>query len=811
MRMGVLLCLVCAISSANAQTTAGGFVPPVSISGTAASLLNMKGIAVDAAGDVYFAAGGYYSYTVLRWDAGTGILTNVAGNGTPGFTGDNGPATSAQLDGVNDIALDAAGDLYIADANNGRVRKVSNGIITTVAGGGTSQPCDGCAATSVNLYFLTGIATDSTGNLYVFNGGFVFKSSNGVLANVLGSATFSNSSNIPPAAAAMDSAGNLYIADLGFNQIRKIANGTITTVAGTGVPGFNGDGGPATSAQLTGPRGVAVDAAGDLYISDTGNQRIRKVSNGAITTVAGGGPAVPGLGDNGPATAALLNYPFGVAVDRAGNIYIEDALNHRIRKIANGVITTVAGGGSTPVLTARSAGTFATTGSMSVGRQGSTATLLDNGRVLVAGGWVSPNYTASAELYDPATGSFSPTGGMTSTLAATIATLLADGRVLIVGTTDPNNTSALAGTQLYDPATGTFFSGPSALNISRPVTATLLNNGKVLITGGSGPLPTAVTDYAAELYDPLTGVFTSAGEMSWAHSSPTATLLADGRVLFAEGHCPGLDLRGNELYDPVTGAFTAIAETQSCLSGGPSAVLLANGQVLIGGSIYDPSSGTFTSAPEVVEWGNTRTLLGDGTVLVAGGEPPLCYTLYLCGDFDVPDAYLRDPASGNFGFTGLMAFPRYGAQGTYLPDGTVLISGGIDLPVNDPNLATVELYRPVALTAAPSLFSTSGDANGQGAIWHATGEITSPQNPAVSGEILSMYTTSLIQGGVIPPRVIMGGRLAEIVYFGAAPGYPGYYQLNFRVPEGVAGSAVPLKLRYLDRPSNGVTITIASR
>ena len=142
----------------------------------------------------------------------------------------------------------------------------------------------------------------------------------------------------------MDSAGNLYIADSGNNRIRKVSNGVITTVAGNGESGFSGDGGPATRARLSKPTGVAVDRAGNLYISDTANSRVRKVSRGVITTVAGNG--TDGFsGDGGPATSAQLFRPNGLAVDSAGKIYIVDEV-HRIREISNGVITTVAGNGT---------------------------------------------------------------------------------------------------------------------------------------------------------------------------------------------------------------------------------------------------------------------------------------------------------------------------------------------------------------------------------------------------------------------------------------------------------------------------------
>ena len=290
----------------------------------------------------------------------------MAGNGTQGFSGDDGPATSAQLNAPSGVAVDPAGNLYIADYGDNRIRKVSNGVITTVAGNGTSGNIgDNGPATGAQLNYPTGVAVDSAGNLYIADqyNHRIRKVSNGVITTVAGSGTAGFSGdNGPatsaqlyyPAGVAVDAAGNLYIADTWNSRVRKVSNGVITTVAGSGTEGFSGDNGPNTSAQLAGPGGVAADSAGNLYIADTSNYRIRKVSNGVITTAAGGGSG----GDNGPATSAQLNYPAGVAVDSAGNLYIADDVlysngfngyspgNGRIRKVSNGVITTVSGGGS---------------------------------------------------------------------------------------------------------------------------------------------------------------------------------------------------------------------------------------------------------------------------------------------------------------------------------------------------------------------------------------------------------------------------------------------------------------------------------
>jgi uncharacterized protein (TIGR03437 family) len=330
------------------NTFAGGGLP-VNIPGTSASLSSLNAVAVDVAGNVFFTD---RHHAVLRLDATTGVLTVVAGNGTPGYSGDDGPATKAQLNNPRGVAVDAAGNLYIADNYNDRVRKVSNGVITTVAGNGVyGYSGDNGPATSAQVSGPNGVALDAAGNLYIADTGshHIRKVSNGVITTVAGNGVYGYGGDNGPAISAqvfttgvaVDSMGNLYIADTYNNRIRKVSNGVITTVAGNGTGGYGGDNGPATSAQVGEPFGVAVDAAGNLYIADTVNGRIRKVSNGVITTVAGG---VNVVNDNGPATGAQLNQPQGVAVDAAGNLYIADS--NRLRKVSNGVIATVAGGGS---------------------------------------------------------------------------------------------------------------------------------------------------------------------------------------------------------------------------------------------------------------------------------------------------------------------------------------------------------------------------------------------------------------------------------------------------------------------------------
>jgi hypothetical protein len=450
---------------------------------------------------------------------------------------------------------------------------------------------------------------------------------------------------------------------------------------------------------------------------------------------------------------------------------------------------------------AQSAASFTATGSMTTGRVNPIATLLNDGRVVIAGGTVSDSddvlSQATAELYDPAARTFTATGKIWG------GTLLPDGRILIF--TSPRSA------ETYDLITGALeVTGDMPAQPYSTRLATLLQDGRVFVAG----YPTA------QVYDPITRTFAAA--RPYAAPAPailqTSTLLADGRVLLTgavnicyQRQCQDPGTGWTELYDPGAGTFS-ITGSMKWWNNVYTATLLPSGKVLfVGGDdyngipssaeVFDPSDGTFTTieSPPAFLQNSAATLLPDGTVLITGGLVP-------GGNGQiVSELYL--PANGKFTAAGNMITGRWGHTATLLLDGTVLIAGGSNC--GECVIASAEIFRPAMLSPAPVLFPL-GAAGFQGAIWHSeTGQIASSEHPAVAGDVLSMYTTSLIDGGVIPPQVAIGGRLAEVLYFGGAPEYPGFNQVNVRVPAGIApGSAVPVRLTYLGRPSNAVMIAV---
>jgi hypothetical protein len=337
---------------------------------------------------------------------------------------------------------------------------------------------------------------------------------------------------------------------------------------------------------------------------------------------------------------------------------------------------------SSPMVTAVSSGVdvagFCTTGSMSGIGYAHAAALLPNGKVLVAGGAVGVPPSAvtlqsNARLYDPATGSFSSTGSMARGRYTYTATLLNNGKVLVAGGSGENSA------ELYDPVTGTFTPTGSMVNVRYFHTATLLNNGKVLVTGGYDTAPTMLA--SAEIYDPATGSWALTGSMANVRYAHTATLLTSGKVLVAGGSPDGVNGQiGAEIYDPATGTWSPTTNPMTTARCFHTATLLPNGKVLVAGSydssvlyitsaeLFDPETGTWSSTGSMAypRNGHTATLLPNGKVLVEGrANSPL-----------LESAELYDPATGTWSVTGTMAYHRAGQTSTLLPSGQLLIVGG---------------------------------------------------------------------------------------------------------------------------------------
>jgi hypothetical protein len=309
---------------------------------TAAEINAPNGVFADKKGNLYFAD--YLNQRIRRVDT-LGNITTVAGNGVPGFSGDGGPATTASLNHASGLAVNKSGEVVFCDANNNRVRAINGGIITTIAGNGAPvSGGDGGLATAATFNRPSGVYFDTSGNLFIAEQCRVrvIKASTGMITTCAGTIPGFGGDGGPATNAqfndinfiTVDEQNNLYISDNSNQRIRKVNSlGIVSTIAGIGYVGFSGDGGPATNAELSYPSGAIADVAGNVYISDALNYRIRKIDKfGIINTYAGTGAALYG-GDGGPATAADIDFPQVVSLDPQGNLIFGDYNNNRIRKI----------------------------------------------------------------------------------------------------------------------------------------------------------------------------------------------------------------------------------------------------------------------------------------------------------------------------------------------------------------------------------------------------------------------------------------------------------------------------------------------
>jgi hypothetical protein len=370
------------------------------------------------------------------------------------------------------------------------------------------------------------------------------------------------------------------------------------------------------------------------------------------------------------------------------------------------------------------------------------------------------------------------------------ATLLPDGRVLILGGYE--GAVPLDDAELYDPETGTFTAAGRMLHARGWQDAILLRNGTVLILGGGDNRYPLIP--AAEVYDPVAGTFTPTGPYVGSNACDfcaPSTLLADGKVLFP-GQQPA------QLYDPLTRKFSATGRASREES---AATLLLDGRVLFSGGedigrsntaeLFDPATGTFalTGEMQTARVWHSLTLLPDGTVLVAGGETDACTEGYCSFAGSVASAEVYDPSTGSFTSTRSMAGTREGHTATLLRDGRVLIAGGVGyggIGVFYGSAQTAELYAPSKLIPAPECFWASAEAR--------------------QGGMVAILCSHFLEGSVIPPQVTIGGRLADVLWFGSVPDSGGPSAVLVRMPSGLAPGPVALRVSYIGRASNALTL-----
>jgi sugar lactone lactonase YvrE len=309
---------------------------------TSAQLAAPSGVAVDSSGNVYIAD--TTNNRIRKVAAGTGIITTYAGGGASTACTFSGTATSVSLNAPRGVAVDSSGNVYIADTGNNCVRKVVSGTVSQVAGGGASTACSFAgAATAISMLSPRGIAVDSSGNVYiadssrncirkVTSGNISLFAGSGATATCSFSGTAASVSLSLPSAVAVDSSGTVYIADTTNNCIRKVASGTVSQVAGGGATTTCSFAGTASTVSLSAPTGVAIDSSGRVVVADSGRRCVRLVSGTSIGLLAGTGTS-GSTGDNGPAIAALLITPAGVAANSSGDVWIVDSGTHRVRRV----------------------------------------------------------------------------------------------------------------------------------------------------------------------------------------------------------------------------------------------------------------------------------------------------------------------------------------------------------------------------------------------------------------------------------------------------------------------------------------------
>jgi uncharacterized protein (TIGR03437 family) len=826
---------------------------------TSAALNGPRGVAVDVSGNLYIADSGNNR---IREVSPSGIITTVAGNGFYTFSGDSGPATSASLAAPYSVAVDASGNLFITDSGNIRVRKMSaSGIITTVAGNGTAGfSGDGGPAPAASLGAPEGVAVDAGGNLFIaefYNDRIRKVSAGGIITTFAGNGNFGFSGDGGPATAASlngpsgvfaDALGNLYIADTSSDRIRKVTpDGIITTIAGSTSPGgFAGDGGPATSARLNLPVGLAVDASGNIFIADDLNGLVRKVSpGGIITTVAGNG--IGGFsGDGGPATSASLENVFGVSVDASGNLFIADYYNNRIRKVStSGVISTVAGSGTFG---------FGTGGFAGDGGPATSAMLKNPGGVVVdaAGNLFIADYGNNRIRKVSA-------GGIITTVAG-------NGTAGFSGDGGPATAARLNGPQsIAVDGSGNLFFAEYFNNRVRKVSAggiitTVAGSGNYGSYGDGGPA------IAAALYIPQGVAVDSSGNLFIADSdnnrirevavSPLSLSVSSGTLYFSSrsGYAT-TQSQPLQIGGTVGAAWQATASTFT--GGSWLSVSPGTGQI--------PGSLTVALDPSNLATGSYQGII---TIQSAGATPPsITISVMLQVYYVPPYAYqvvssASSYVSGQNGF-GIAQGSLFAVQGYAIGPATLQQTSSFPIPLtlagtsiqinmsggtyNAPMVSAsdsqdvailpsavpagdgtlVVAYNGYAADPIPihvvksgfGIFTVTGNGAGVGIVQDVNQRQLTFAQPASAGDTVTLSGTGLgpvngdeaagpLPGNLFKPEVFVGNRAATVQYAGRSDCCAGKDQVSFQIPSDVQGCFVPLVVRTTGLVSNFVSLPI---
>jgi trimeric autotransporter adhesin len=878
------------------STIAGGAPPATPSAATGASIGDPTRLATDAAGNVYFGS----LHSVFKVDAG-GTLTRVAGNTRAGNSGDGGAAAAAQLSFPMGIAVDAAGNLFVADRDASVVRKIAaNGTISTVAGNGTP--------------------------------GFAGDSGAAISAQING-----------PFGVAVDGGGNLYIADTGNEVVRKVSpDGTISTVAGTGIRGYTGDGGPARNALLDGPEAVAVDAAGNLYIADTFNGRIRRVgTDGVITTVAGVGSTGIYSGDGGPAKNAAISLPTDVAVDGSGNLYLTDFGNSRVREVTNGIINTVAGRpngapridgelalnarleGPTGVTVDRSgtiyfveagigSGTGLAVGDYKVWKV-STAGILTT----QAGNGI-PNYSGdgpatAVQLNGPAGVAVSTSGVIyiSDTQNQRVRAMPAVGGNALVtlagnGTPGFNGEVVLPRNALLNrpigvaaDALGNWYVADTANSRVRKVQPggnlfTIAGNGNASYFGDGGPaiqgsvnqpegvaVDSAGNVYIADTLDHAVRKVTPDGEITTLAGNGNPGYSGDGGpasqarlnqprglAVDADGNVYVADTGNNQVRRiDALGTITTV-DTGGALSDPRGVAVDRAGNLYIadtgnhrvrrvspgslvttiagkGTCCYSGDGGLALDAQLNQPWGIAVDTNGNVYVADAGNNAvrmlaPVSAGITVSAVTNAASNLAGAVAPGELvvlygsglggaqtvlfnGVAGPLLYATPGQVGAAAP---YSVTGGTVQVVVQSAAAASAPVAAAAAPTAPGVFTADGSGRGQAAAVNQDGTRNGASSPAAAGSVLSFYATGEGQtlpagvdgrlaalplpSPVAPLTVTIGGVAAEVRYAGGAPGQiAGVMQVNVVVPGGLAG-AVPVVVTVGGAASQG-GVTVAVR